>query len=233
MTSSYGEYRYAYGDCMCAEALGTPRERLCSGKLDAMSDAELAALLFSGPHSSPNSERRLALELSHLKAAELGHCLVADLKSRFNLDDRRAMVLAAAIELGKRAGTVRQMCLTSPEQTMCYLSDMSTLSKEHFRSLCLNTKKCLLHMDTISIGDLSSSIAHPREIFYPAVQHLADSVIVAHNHPSGDPTPSDVDITLTNRLHKVGELLGIKLIDHIIVGSGCFISLRREGVIRD
>lgn len=233
MTCNYGEYGGGYADYRCAEAAGTPRERLCAGNLDSMSDAELVALLFSGPHSSSNSERRVARALSNLKAAELGHCPVADLKIRFNLDDRRAMLLAAAIELGKRAGTVRQMCLTSPEHTMCYLSDMSSLSKEHFRSLCLNTKKCLLRMDTISIGDLSSSIAHPREIFYPAVQHLADSVIVAHNHPSGDPTPSAVDITLTNRLHKAGELLGIKLVDHIIVGAGCFVSLRREGVIRD
>ena len=88
-------------------------------------------------------------------------------------------------------------------------------------------------MDTISIGDLSSSRAHPREIFHPAIKHLADSIIVAHNHPSGDPSPSDADLKLTGRLCRAGELLGIKIVDHIIVGAGCYVSLRREGIISE
>lgn len=216
----------------CTEASADLLQRLHNRQLDNMSDPELSAVLLSPPRCSAANINRLKQQLSDFKTEDLNNCSLEDLMQRFKLDDHEALVLTAALELGRRAASVRYMSLTTPENAMCYLNDMSALPKEHFRALCLDTKKRLLKMDTVSIGDLSSSIAHPREIFYPAVQNLADSIIVAHNHPSGDPSPSDADLKLTARLSKAGDLLGIKLIDHIIVGAGCYISLRREGVIK-
>ena len=216
----------------CAEAAAKQPNKTQNCQLETLSDPELGAVLLSSLRGSASDRQNLEMQLAALKAEEAGSSTVEELSQRFRLDASQALALSAALELGRRSSSIRYMSLTTPENAMCYINDMSSLPKEHFRALCLDTKKRLLKMDTISIGDLSSSIAHPREIFYPAVQNLADSIIVAHNHPSGDPSPSDADLKLTSRLSKAGELLGIKLIDHIIVGAGCYISLRREGVIK-
>lgn len=216
----------------CADTAAKLSKKKQKRQLEDLSDPELSALVLGSLGDSHSSSYRPSPELTALKAEELNNYTLDDLMRQFQLDETQALTLGAALELGKRASTIRYMSLTTPENAMCYINDMSSLPKEHFRALCLDTKKRLIKMDTISIGDLSSSIAHPREIFYPAVQNLADSIIVAHNHPSGDPSPSEADIKLTSRLSKAGDLLGIKLVDHIIVGAGCYISLRREGVIK-
>ncbi len=103
--------------------------------------------------------------------------------------------------------------------------------KEHLKSLLLDTKNRVLAIRTVSIGDLSSSIVHPREVFKDAVIASAASVIVAHNHPSGDPTPSAEDVAVTKRLIQAGEIMGIDLLDHIVLGDGTFVSLKERGLI--
>lgn len=103
--------------------------------------------------------------------------------------------------------------------------------KEHLKSLLLDTKNRVLAIRTVSIGDLSSSIVHPREVFKDAVVASAASVIVAHNHPSGDPTPSAEDVAVTKRLMQAGEIMGIDLLDHIVLGDGTFVSLKERGLI--
>ena len=97
------------------------------------------------------------------------------------------------------------------------------------KSLLMNTKNQVLAIKTVSVGDLSSSIVHPREVFKDAVLASAASLIIAHNHPSGDPTPSAEDIAVTRRLMDAGEILGIELLDHIIIGDGVFVSLKERG----
>ncbi len=220
-----------YNTVSCSENTADFRERLFKNSLDSLSDSELATAIISGTAPTSKKDTELKALFADSQASALGQLSVTELMSKYRLNQHQASALAAALELGKRSCAVRQMCLTTPEATMCYLNDMSNLTKEHFRSLYLNTKKQLLKMETISIGDLSSSIAHPREVFYPAIQTLADSIIVAHNHPTGDPTPSETDLRLTRRLKRAGEILGITLVDHIIVGTGCYVSLRREGLI--
>lgn len=103
--------------------------------------------------------------------------------------------------------------------------------REHFVALMLDTKNQMVALHTVSIGDLSSSIVHPREVFKIAVALGAASIIVAHNHPSGDPTPSPEDIAVTRRLHESGELLGIELLDHIVIGDQRSVSLKEKGFI--
>jgi hypothetical protein len=100
--------------------------------------------------------------------------------------------------------------------------------KEHFVCICLDTRHRMKSFSLISIGSLNESIAHPREIFRPAIAVAAHSIIIAHNHPSGDPSPSDSDIALTRRIHETGDLLQISLLDHVIVGDQKYFSIRQE-----
>jgi DNA repair protein RadC len=116
-----------------------------------------------------------------------------------------------------------------PEDAYQYLgSEMSQLTREHFRGLYLNVKGGLVVDEVISIGTLTSSLVHPREVFGPAVEKHCHSVLIAHNHPSGDPTPSPEDIRITRELAEAGRLLNIELLDHIIIGKNGYISLKQE-----
>jgi DNA repair protein RadC len=111
------------------------------------------------------------------------------------------------------------------------LSDMQFLDREHFKSITLNTKNIVLAIDTVSIGNLNSSPVHPRELFKLPIKRSGAAVIVSHNHPSGDPTPSKEDIEVTKRLAEAGKLLGIDIYDHIIIGSQKYVSLKEQGII--
>ncbi|MDQ0341038.1 DNA repair protein RadC [Caldalkalibacillus uzonensis] len=103
--------------------------------------------------------------------------------------------------------------------------------QEHFYCLCLDTKNQIIHERTIFMGSLNASIVHLREIFHTAIKHSADAVIVAHNHPSGDPAPSREDVQVTERLVKAGEHIGIEVLDHIVIGDETYYSLKEKGLI--
>lgn len=103
--------------------------------------------------------------------------------------------------------------------------------KEHFLVLCLNARRQLLRIETVSVGTLSASLVHPREVFAPAISHGAAAVVAVHNHPSGDPSPSAEDREATRRLQRAGELLGIPLADHVIVSESSFFSFRESGLL--
>ena len=121
--------------------------------------------------------------------------------------------------------------INSPADVVMQVLDMRASKKEHFIALLLNARNRLLHKETISIGTLTASLVHPREVFEPAIRYSAAAVIIVHNHPSGDTEPSDYDISITQRLLKSGELLGIEVLDHIIVTSTDFMSFKSEGLI--
>ncbi len=104
-------------------------------------------------------------------------------------------------------------------------SYLSGVDREHFCIVLLNRKNGIIGINTVSVGDLSSSIVHPREVFKPAIVAGAGAIILAHNHPSGDPTPSSNDIKVTKRLKEVGDILGIPVLDHIVIGDDCYESL--------
>ena len=108
---------------------------------------------------------------------------------------------------------------------------LRTQTREHFVALLLNARHECMAVETVSIGSLNASIVHPREVFRPAVLASAASIICAHNHPSGDPEPSEEDISITRRLAQVGELLGIGLLDHVIIGRRGVVSLRERGAL--
>jgi DNA repair protein RadC len=137
------------------------------------------------------------------------------------------------VEIGKRLyrkNSLERYTIRSPEDAAAYLmTDMTALNQEHFVVLFLNVKNEVLHKQTIFIGSLNSSIVHPRDIFREAVKRSAASIVVSHNHPSGNPTPSPEDIEVTRRLTEAGSIIGIEVLDHVIIGDHKFISLKEKG----
>lgn len=120
--------------------------------------------------------------------------------------------------------------MNSPQDIAAFLMpQMRFLDREHFKCLYLNRKNRLICAENVSVGGLHSSIVHPREVFKPALKRSAASIILAHNHPSGDPTPSQEDINITNRLMEAGVILGISILDHLIIGDNKWVSLKQSG----
>jgi DNA repair protein RadC len=130
----------------------------------------------------------------------------------------------ACLEISRRASawaSARRPAVSTPEDVVGLCApQLRGLDREHFWSLALNTKNQLIKLSEVSVGSLNASIVHPRELFKDAVRVSAAAIVVVHNHPSGDPTPSGADIQLTRRLAKAGDVLGIELLDHVIIGDG-------------
>jgi DNA repair protein RadC len=146
----------------------------------------------------------------------------------------KAARLVSSFELSKR--TLQQglgilPAISCPAETIPFLAGIKDKCKEHFLCLYLNARNQSIHQEVISIGSLSASIVHPREVFSVAVKHSAASIILAHNHPSGDCSPSKDDIELTRRLTKAGQIMGIEILDHIIISKSDFLSLKEKGLM--
>jgi len=148
------------------------------------------------------------------------------------LSKEAAGALAAAVELAKRGldrGLGGLPKILHPSDVLKVVPEIREERKEHFVCLYLNARTQLIHKALISVGTLSGSLVHPREVFAPALEHAASAVILIHNHPSGDPTPSNDDLNLTHRLVEAGLILGIEVIDHIIVAKERWVSLKQTG----
>ena len=166
----------------------------------------------------------------------LARChFVREVTERYDVTDEQASALLAAMELGRRitqAGTLDAEHITSPGDAAKYLMGrLRHETHEKFLVILLNTKNRIMLVRQIAEGSLSSAVVHPREIFAPAVVHHASSIIVAHNHPSGDPYPSEEDRRLTAALEEAGRTLGIPLMDHLVIGDGRYYSFKEHGGI--
>lgn len=150
------------------------------------------------------------------------------------LGESKAASLLAAFELGKRVyeNTENNLCINTPSDIVRELVDIKSSAKEHFVVFLLNARNHLIKKEVVSIGTLSASLVHPREVFEPAIRHNSAAIIVAHNHPSGDPSPSDADIRITTQLIESGKIMGIEVLDHIIVTSQKYLSMKAEGYIK-
>lgn len=211
-----------------------PRERLIAFGPEYLSPAELLAILLR-----TGTERYSAIGLAEHLIKDFGGLRgvaamnVDELSKVHGIGPAKAAQIKAAIEFGRRlvaTSADERYKIRSPQDVYNYLSlDLRDEKREHFVALLLDTKNGVLQRYTVSVGDLSSSIVHPREVFTEAVRRSAASMIVAHNHPSGDPNPSPEDIAVTRRLVEAGELLGIDVLDHIVLGDGRYISLKEKG----
>ncbi len=207
-----------------------PREMLLAGRAENMTDEGLLAVLI-GERGDGGVQRLLA---EHPIPDGLWRVCAEDLVSLDGVGPAGAARLLACLEMSRRASAWRSTarpCINTPEDVvdLCAVQ-LRGRDREHFWSLSLNIKNRLLKMSEVSVGSLNASIVHPRELFKDAVKASAASVVVVHNHPSGDATPSGADIQLTRRLVKAGDVLGIDVLDHVVIGDGGeFSSLRDLG----
>lgn len=208
------------------------RAAVLTGRAEALSDAELIALIVcegSEPVGRAILDGQVAPDGLWRVSAE-------DLTGVRGVGPAGAARLLASLELARRASAwppAERPVVTGAEDVVRLCStQLRGLDKEHFWALMLSTKNRLLRMTEVSVGSLNASIVHPRELFKDAVRVSAASVVVVHNHPSGDPTPSGADLQLRRRLAKAGEVLGIELLDHVVIGDGgAHVSLRDMGVL--
>lgn len=210
-----------------------PRERLRRLGVGVLSDTELIAILLGNGHKGTNVldlARNVLVAVDGL--AGLARAASSELVGTPGLGEAKTCRLLAAAELGKRlamAEPARRIRLSDADTVADYLMPrMRYLDKEHFSAVIVNTKNQVLKVLDIAVGSLSQAIVHPRELFKEAIKAGAAGLIVAHNHPSGDPYPSQGDVELTSRLRKIGDLLGIELIDHIVIGDGSYVSFKRQ-----
>jgi DNA repair protein RadC len=213
-----------------------PRERLYHKGAEALADAELLAIQLGtgvpGLSAMDVARGMLALHGSLSGVSALG---VAELAAIAGVGRVRAVRLAAAFEITRRLrsrnGTSR-VALSSPDQVFArYGPLMEDLKKEVFRIALLDAQNGLLRDVLISEGTLSASLVHPREVFKPAILESAASIILVHNHPSGDPTPSREDLRLTGQLVECSKLLDLRIHDHVIIGRERFVSLAQRGAV--
>ena len=202
-----------------------PRERLREFGSKPLSNTELIAILL---RTGLKGENVLALSSRLLSdfggLAGLGRATFAELCTARGLSEAKACHLLAALELGRRfvsmAPEERPVINSPSDVANILLSDMATLDQEHLKVLLLNTRNEVLSVQEIYVGNVNSSVVRPSEVFRPAVRDNAPSIIVVHNHPSGDPTPSAEDVAITKDLIAAGNLLGIELLDHVVLGNG-------------
>jgi DNA repair protein RadC len=212
-----------------------PRERLLAAGPSALSDGELLGLLFG-----IGSREKTAVELAGEVISEAGglHGLyevsVHELTELNGIGEAKACIILAAVELGRRIGQVRnpgRPVVSSPADVDRLLRGrIANLDRENFVVVLLNTKNEVIETPLVSVGTLSDSLVHPREVFKPAIRASAASVILAHNHPSGKVEPSREDREVTRRLGEAAEVLEIELLDHVIVGDG-FFSMKEHGML--
>ena len=213
-----------------------PRERLLEQGASSLSNAELIAILIRAG-SLEKSAIAIGQELisQYQNLRSLARASIEDLCKTKGIGKTKAVQIYAAFELARRLTAFSESdppSISSPEQVVKYLiDDMALLEREELRVVILNTKNQILAIPTVTTGTLNSNISHPREIFRKAIQKNASSIIMVHNHPSGDPTPSNEDISLTKRYFEAGKIIGIELWDHIIIGNRRFVSLREEGYL--
>lgn len=212
-----------------------PREKMILNGPTSLSDSELLAILLRTGTKDLNavdlSRQILNDEVEGLKA--LMDMSIEELCNIKGIGIGKATVIKAALELGKRISKnkIKKISINKPWDVYeNYIEDLRYLKKEIFKAILLNTKNEIITDSNIFVGTLNSSIVHPREVFNEAIKRSANSIIIMHNHPSGNPAPSEQDKMVTNRLIKCGQIIGIDILDHIIIGDGCYFSFKQEKI---
>jgi DNA repair protein RadC len=230
-------YRLRMKDIPASER---PYEKLEKFGTEALSNAELLAVIIRTGSREETSvalaQRVLSLGQDNGGIAFLHNLSVQELRKTKGIGKVKALQIKAVMELSKRVSTSQinkdRVVIRSPvEISSLLMEEMRHLQKEVFKIVMLNTKNHIIKHLNISVGCLNSSIVHPREVFSEAVKVGCSALLLVHNHPSGDPGPSTEDIETTQRLINAGSILGIKVLDHIVIGDGRYISFREQGLM--
>ncbi len=215
-----------------------PYEKCLRSGAPGLSDAELLAVVLRTGSRGENVIE-LAKRLLYYSGEDgilgLHHFSVEQLVKIRGIGKVKAVQLLCILELARRlskASASASVSFSTPASVAeYYMEDLRHESQEVMKLVMINSKGKLIGENEVSKGTVNASIITPREIFIEALQRQAVAVVAMHNHPSGDPTPSEEDILLTRRIQKAGHIIGVELLDHIIIGNNCYISLREEGIL--
>jgi DNA repair protein RadC len=211
-----------------------PRERLINNGPKNLTNSDLLAIILR-----QGSKKDNVLELSQkifnkYNLKTLSRMKWGSLKKILGIGEAKACQIIACFELGRRASAFKKekklKINSANDIAKIFLPELSLLKKEHCIGVYLDSRKRIIKKEIIFIGSLDASVIHPREIFQPAINESAAALILLHNHPSGDPTPSTDDIEITRQLISAGKVLGIEFLDHIIIGYNKYCSLREKGI---
>jgi DNA repair protein RadC len=215
--------------------LERPRERLIQAGPEALSTAELLAIVLRGGLPGENVLRlaeRLLAQFENLPG--LARATISELMTAYGIGPAKAAEIKAALEIGRRlaaSSPEERPRVTTPDDAFHLLkTEMMFLEQEHLRLILLDTRNRVLRTPTIYVGSLNTSVVRVGELFRAAIRENAAAFIVAHNHPSGDPSPSPEDINVTRQIVQAGKLLDVGVLDHIIIGRGRFVSLKQRGL---
>ena len=212
--------------------LERPREKLIRYGAGKLSNSELLAIILRSGRAGENVIELAGRILKKFKAEELPNISFEDLNKVPGLGPAKTCEIIACFELGRRLlkGKKTRIYL-KPKEIWEELKDIRDNKKEHFVIFYLDTRNQEIKREVVSVGSLNANLVHPREVFEPAVRNLAAQIILAHNHPSGDPEPSEDDLTITKRLVEAGKIMGIEVVDHIIVVKNGFFSFKDKNLI--
>ena len=211
-----------------------PREKLIKKGAKALKKEELLAILLRTGLKGKNALEVADDILVKYGDKKLLNASYEELRNIHGVGLTKAAQILAAIELGSRLfkeKSEKEIYINSSEDAIKELAHIKENKKENFVVLYLDARNKLIYKETVSIGSLNANLVHPREVFEPAVRYLAAQIVLAHNHPSGDPEPSEDDLLLTKKLVESGKILGIEVFDHIIVARDSFFSFKNEGII--
>lgn len=212
-----------------------PGWRLKRKGVSHLSDAELLAIVLGRGNPEEN-----AIDLANRLLGEYNFDKLANLSFRElkeeSKDQVKAMKIQAMFEIFRRTSKLKKdgfktRVKTAEDVYNHFVDEVSDKKKEYFYALLLNTKNKIISKEEISVGTLNSSLIHPREVFNPAIKNSANSIVLVHNHPSGDCDPSEEDKNVTRMLKDSGDLLGIDVLDHVIIGKNKYSSLRKKGFL--
>lgn len=226
------EYRPMIRDLPSGER---PRERLRDRGASSLSNAELLAIILRMGSAAENVLDMSTRLLAHFQGLDgIAHASYEELCNLYGVGGAKAAQLQAALELGKRLSAVRgpaRPSIASPQDVANLLQlEMALLEQEHFRVVVLNTKNEVMGTPTVFVGTVNQTTVRTAEVFREAVRQNCPHIIIVHNHPSGDPTPSKEDVTVTKSLLVAGKALDIDVLDHIVIGRHDFVSLKERGL---
>lgn len=211
-----------------------PREKLLHNGAENLRDAELLAILIGTGVPKQNAVIVAEKLLRRYPLQKLAHVAIGELMSIRGIGASKAARVVGAIELGARifSSSLTKIVIRSTGDIVHQVRDIAERKQEYLVALYLNARHELLQKEVVGVGILNTTRIEPKEIFRPAFNSACAEIIIAHNHPSGDPTPSEEDITFTNHLQKAGEIMGIPLVDHVIIARSSYFSFRNNAVVK-